>query len=491
MGERYGILIIGTVILLLCFVGTASARTWYVDDSGGADFIAIQEAIIAASGGDTIVVKDGNYLENVKVTKCLTIRSDSGPNSTRVWAYDQGDFIFDVTADHVNISGFMFDNAWVGIQLNSADCCDVYDNEFNKCGIEIHNSNNTRIFNNDNCSSIKLYNSNNSSIFNGDDDIYIRDSNNNIIFNHSDSYAAIYLFSSNNNSIFNNDVGNIKLSGSDNTTISNNTCSYTDDGIHLSHSNNNSICNNKCSVGWGASEWKYGISLDYSHYNNISDNNCSINAGGIMLTNSKSNSVSNNKCSDNRDFGILLDRSSFYNEISNNSCLYSGLTRYTRAGRGISIPGSYNNILYNNCSRLDDGIYITGSYNNVSNNICSNSEYGIYSKSRNRIYLNNFINNIRGNVKSSTNTWNSPEKISYTYHEAHFTNYLGNYWDDYEGIDEDGNGLGDTPYQIDKSEGDLFPLMERFENYIVEVEEPTEFLVAGSNPSGAYICSDP
>jgi parallel beta-helix repeat protein len=166
-------------------------------------------------------------------------------------------------------------------------------------------------------------------------------------------------------------------------------------------------------------------------------------------------------------------------------------TRYTRAGRGISIPGSYNNILYNNCSRLDDGIYITGSYNNVSNNICSNSEYGIYSKSRNRIYLNNFINNIRGNVKSSTNTWNSPEKISYTYHEAHFTNYLGNYWDDYEGIDEDGNGLGDTPYQIDKSEGDLFPLMERFENYIVEVEEPTEFLVAGSNPSGAYICSDP
>jgi hypothetical protein len=34
------------VILLLCFVGTASARTWYVDDSGGADFIAIQEAII-------------------------------------------------------------------------------------------------------------------------------------------------------------------------------------------------------------------------------------------------------------------------------------------------------------------------------------------------------------------------------------------------------------------------------------------------------------
>lgn len=84
MDKKYGILIICAVILFLCFVGGASAKTWYVDDSGGADFMGIQEAIITASAGDTIIVKDGNYLENVNVNKRLTIRSENGHDSTRV-----------------------------------------------------------------------------------------------------------------------------------------------------------------------------------------------------------------------------------------------------------------------------------------------------------------------------------------------------------------------------------------------------------------------
>jgi len=33
MGKKYGILIICAVILVLCFAGTASAKTWYVDDA--------------------------------------------------------------------------------------------------------------------------------------------------------------------------------------------------------------------------------------------------------------------------------------------------------------------------------------------------------------------------------------------------------------------------------------------------------------------------
>jgi hypothetical protein len=37
----------------------------------------------------------------------------------------------------------------------------------------------------------------------------------------------------------------------------------------------------------------------------------------------------------------------------------------------------------------------------------------------------------------------------------------GNYWSDYTGIDEDSNGIGDTPYQIDLWESmDEFPLMQ-------------------------------
>jgi len=48
----------------------ASAATIYVPD----DYATIQAAVDAASTGDTIIVKDGTYSENVDVNKSLTIK---------------------------------------------------------------------------------------------------------------------------------------------------------------------------------------------------------------------------------------------------------------------------------------------------------------------------------------------------------------------------------------------------------------------------------
>jgi hypothetical protein len=74
---------------------------------------------------------------------------------------------------------------------------------------------------------------------------------------------------------------------------------------------------------------------------------------------------------------------------------------------------------------------------------------------------------------ASTNIWNSPLEMTYTYDGTTYTSYLGNYWDDYEGTDVDGDGIGDTPYstntpyRIDsEEENDVYPLMKPFENYI-------------------------
>lgn len=55
------LVLICVIIMPLCLVGTAAARTWYVDDDGGADFSKIQDAINNANQGDTIIVRVGTY----------------------------------------------------------------------------------------------------------------------------------------------------------------------------------------------------------------------------------------------------------------------------------------------------------------------------------------------------------------------------------------------------------------------------------------------
>lgn len=86
------------------------------------------------------------------------------------------------------------------------------------------------------------------------------------------------------------------------------------------------------------------------------------------------------------------------------------------------------------------------------------------SSNNNTIYLNNFTNTY--NVESdSSNTWKSPTKICYFYSPSH-KNYIGNYYDDYTGADTNGDGIGDTPYDLPGSEpDDDYPLMEASDNY--------------------------
>ena len=54
-----------------------AAATWTVDDDGPADFSTIQEAINAASPGDTIFVRNGIYYEIVVVNKTVSLVGES------------------------------------------------------------------------------------------------------------------------------------------------------------------------------------------------------------------------------------------------------------------------------------------------------------------------------------------------------------------------------------------------------------------------------
>ena len=84
----------------------ALPKTWYVDDGGGANFTNIQDAVDNATAGDTIIVRDGTYTENVVVGKELTIRSENGYAKTLVRAARTFKHVFSVTADNATIQGF-------------------------------------------------------------------------------------------------------------------------------------------------------------------------------------------------------------------------------------------------------------------------------------------------------------------------------------------------------------------------------------------------
>ena len=172
---------------------------------------------------------------------------------------------------------------------------------------------------------------------------------------------------------------------------------------------------------------------------------------GIYLSGRENVTVRNTQI---KDFyhGILLGSSS-NNRISGNSITannYDGIGLYASSANSIS-----GNSIANN----GYGIRLNSEYNDncISANNITNNGYGIYLNSyfpvpsRNKIYHNNFINNVQqvlfiGEL-SGNNVWDDGYPSG------------GNYWSDYTGVDANGDGIGDTPYVIDANNQDHYPLM--------------------------------
>ena len=135
LGKRIGkVLIFAVLLATMALVSVGCTVTIYVPD----DFLAIQQAVNNATAGDTIIVRDGTYNENVDVdVSHLAIKSENGYDSTTVQATNTSDHVFDVSADYVNISGFTVIGATsnylgsskAGISLNRfVDNCVITDN---------------------------------------------------------------------------------------------------------------------------------------------------------------------------------------------------------------------------------------------------------------------------------------------------------------------------------------------------------------------------
>ena len=300
-----------------------------------------------------------------------------------------------------------------------------------------------------------------------------------------------------------NTSGGIALWKTENSKISNNTvCNNSYDGISLSSSSNNTITGNNVN-----NNNRGGISIYYSSSNNTITGNVFVN-DGLSVYSSYQNIVEDNTVN-GKPLVYLEDVSDYKVEdagqviiVNCNNITVENLD-LTNTSVSIALLNTENSKISNNtvCSNNWGGIRLYDSSNNntITGNNVGNNNYGgirldhsnnnntitgnnvsnnkegirLWDSSNNKVYFNNFINNT-DNVDSyrSTNIWNSPLEITYTYDGTTYKSYLGNYWDDYEGTDADGDGIGDTHYSI-YSESDDYPLMTPFENYILPRSAPT------------------
>jgi len=246
-----------------------------------------------------------------------------------------------------------------------------------------------------------------------------------------------------------------------------------------------------------------GIRLNDVHDGIITQNNIMNNYIGIYLDNAENITVSDNDLFDNLGQSIILYQSqqnyildndqygSIYygllvNAFSNNNTIRGNTFRNNIGavlhGDGIRVLDSGDNkIVYNLLINNSRGIKIEdNSHNNTvkQNIIQGNLKYGalVLADPReshdNLFYLNNFSNPLGQNAyDNGTNTkWDNGS--------------IGNYWNNYSGIDADDDIIGDSPHLIPGDGGgqDNFPIWS--DGYdgppIITINQPISYELFGT-----------
>lgn len=466
----------------------------------------IIEGVDNASDGDTVFVFNGIYSnEYIYVKKSIKLVGENRHNTIIDGPYSAVEVGNNQLIDGFELSNFMMRNLYA---IYLYDCSHCIINENNIIG----NNYGTRGILLTNCSNCTV--SNNDIVVHWDSITLRCNSVNNKI-------DGNYLYG------FNESLSGIDISSrSNDSVISNNTISNCGDGIDVHLSDRAIITDNKFinNTGFGITFFvssnstisrniitnnAHGIDLLYSDDVLISDNIVTDNSlDGISLAYGKNIGVSRNVI-DNNPYGVA------FSFIENSNCANNTITNSSESGIDIMDSGSIDsNILvsYNDVNNCYCGIMLEHSWgstlknNNVifnefgimlygeakfnvvtknevgnngvgvelygfiqgktyapfgnwvvGNNISENTNCGIYSTiltTSNYLYYNNLIGNSQNAYDKGTNIWYKFKLLGKS---------MGNYWDDYTGSDNNGDGIGDTPYDIPPlpfRNKDNYPCME-------------------------------
>ena len=213
-----------------------------------------------------------------------------------------------------------------------------------------------------------------------------------------------------------------------------------------------------------------GLLLAFTSNSTIINVNVSRNAYGIQLCSSNSINIVNCTIVENSENGITVDRSSNNNRVTGNTIYYSkigvktvhscvnntfseNIVKFNGKGLWIFSYSSGNIVERNVIADNNIGVAIQRfSPTMLVGNLILNNTEGVFAESQdNLIYHNNFVNNtVQVKTSNFTSRWD------YGYCNG------GNYWSDYEGEDENGDGIGDAPYIIDQFNLDRYPLLHQW-----------------------------
>lgn len=219
-------------------------------------------------------------------------------------------------------------------------------------------------------------------------------------------------------------------------------------GIALIGTGNNVIEENSCHGN------EVGIFLEWSMYDKIIGNRCMKNINsGIMLSSSHKTIIEKNRCTENGQAGIMLVNLYEPEHSPKDNIIYANTVANNPWGICFS-EADKNAVFRNNIEENDIGVVLD------------------IGSEENTVYHNNFIENTQQIVDPQPwmNNWFHPYMLE------------GNFWSDYHGADEDGDGIGDWAYEYDN-----YPLMweDSWDFYTAEEQEILDVFFNNVNRLGA------